>query len=174
MLTIKNFKISSLVLTLILQGCAGQLLGTGTVMSATKIKNKDWKPKEETLKGVVVGSAVGAGTGAGAGAIAGGVVGTAVAIGTFGLGTILLPAFISGGALAGAGIGAGAGAGVGAGAGYYADTHHQGIGLYQFSVNMDNTKTKYSIYQFIQKPIPLKTRVKVFLKKDHLYLQEIK
>ncbi len=140
-------------------GCASQTsVGYGTITKVESVRNSDGSLKHATLKEAGTGAKVGAGIGAGTGVVAG----SAVALATFGIGAVLMPAFVAAGAGAGAGIGAGVGAGVG-----------HGMGLYQYSVRLDNKSDNLTIAQYVRYPLPLQTRVEVFLDGDRYSLKKI-
>lgn len=151
-----------------ISACASQQqpVGYGTIISITKLKPKDYHPREET--------AVGAGIGAGSGALIGGGIATAGALGltivSFGLLAPAIPAIIATGAATGAATGGVAGGAIG----YSEGLRKQGDGLYLFTVQLDNKNKVISITQYVKERIPLKTRVEVLLQKDRLLIHPIR
>ncbi len=151
--------------SLLLVACATERpVGNGVVLHITKISNPDSHPHSETA----TGAGVGAGGGAAIGALAGTTAGAAAAVGTFGLGLPLIPIFALHGAIVGAAIGGAGGAGVG----YEAGKAKQGIGLYQFTVRLDQPPHTVVVTEFIQRPIPLYSRVTVILQNNQLAIKQ--
>ncbi|MBA2709936.1 MAG: hypothetical protein H0U57_05025 [Tatlockia sp.] len=162
-----------LFLSTLLIACAStRIIGYGKIESIKKINQVNYVPRTTTLKGTAIGAGVGAATGAALGALAGGAAGIGVTIMTFGLALPLLPALIAGGTATGAGIGAGAGAGLGTGAGYASEIYRQGKGLYQIVVKLDGMKDKFIIFQYINKPLLVNSRVEIRLKDNQLHIKE--
>lgn len=166
-----------------LVGCATEKsLGYGTVLEQCKIENKNCKPQKRTLVGAGVGMGAGAGVGAAGGATlgvaAGAGAGVILAVSTCGLALPMFPILVAGGlvsgAVHGALIGGAAGGLTGASVGYAADMHHQGIGLYRFTVKPDQTQDPpIVIIQYADKLILPHTRVQLINRQGQVQIQSL-
>lgn len=156
-----------LIFGITVSGCATTYhRGNGVVVSAKKIKERDYKPHDVTKTGAAIGGV----TGAVGGAAAGGFVG--LALGAFGnVATPVLIATTLGGAVVGAIIVGGAGAAAGAGLGYVVDVGRPGVGLYQFIVKPDTEEKPITVTQY-SSTIPINARVDILEKDDHVFIKQ--
>lgn len=154
------------ICSIALVGCATTYdRGKGVVLSAKKIKGRDFKPHE----GAKTGAEIGGVTGAVGGAAAGGFIGMAVGA----LSSVAAPALIAttlGGAVVGAVIVGGAGAATGAGLGYVADIGNSDAGLYQYVVKPDSNEKPITVTQY-SSIIPIDSRVHILEKDDAIFIK---
>jgi hypothetical protein len=150
-------------------GCATTYdRGNGVIVSAKKIQERDFKPRDATKTGAAVGGA----TGAVGGAAAGGFIGLALGA----LGNVATPVLIAttlGGAVVGAIIVGGAGAAAGAGVGYVVDISKPGTGLYQFVVQPDNSNKPIIVRQY-STLIPVHSHVRILETDNEVYIKHAK
>jgi hypothetical protein len=159
-----------IALTLPLIGCATTYdRGEGIVISEKKVKDKDYKPHQNTQTGAIDGGTVGVI----GGAVGGGLVGLGVGavIGSFGGGIPLILATTFGGAAIGGLTFGVAGTVVGSGVGYAVDVSTPDTGVYEFTVQSENQIKPLTITQY-SSPIPVNTPVRILEKNNLIFIKQ--
>ena len=149
--------------SLILSGCAtAHLDGYGTVQQQTFVAKPSDKPAPSTATGAEVGAGVGVAGGATYGFFIGGMMAGVCALfgGGVGCGGVWV-----GSTLLGAVVGGAGGAVVGGTAGYIYGQNQKGLGLFNYSVQPDQSTGVLTITQYSKQSLPEGTRVKIYEKK---------
>ena len=148
-------------------GCAPTYhRGDGIIIAEKKILDKDYKPRQATKNGILIGGSVGGV----AGVLSGGFLGLLVSALTYSSTPITILSTASGGVIGGLVVGAACGALVG-GLGYAADIATPGAGLYQFTVQSVNEGKPLIITQYAT-PIPLHTPVYILEKNNSIFIKK--